>query len=203
MTAKHKGQGSQSDQSRNCSVGSVPVKSAVIDSTLGVYLVEEERLAVDCQSCENWEHPVCNVDQFFSLSTGLKISYRKVNLQKANFSRRMFNRLLRKSSMISRNISYFVVSSCPEAMTNCVFEGWWRISTVISFFILYWLIILLWHVLIIAFWFVGESMAPDGMLALMKWEEETPYMYFFKHGLDEEKVVSRILFSSALDIHCL
>ena len=37
---------------------------------------------------------------------------------------------------------------------------------------------------------VGESMQPDGMLALMKWEEETPYVYFFKHGLDEEKVVS-------------
>jgi hypothetical protein len=36
--------------------------------------------------------------------------------------------------------------------------------------------------------FCGETMAPDGMLALMKWEEETPYMYFFKHGLDEEKV---------------
>jgi len=33
-------------------------------------------------------------------------------------------------------------------------------------------------------------MQPDGMLALMKWEEETPYVYFFKHGLDEEKVVS-------------
>jgi len=37
---------------------------------------------------------------------------------------------------------------------------------------------------------VGESLQPDGMLALMKWEEETPYIYFFKHGLDEEKVVS-------------
>lgn len=36
--------------------------------------------------------------------------------------------------------------------------------------------------------FCGESMQPDGMLALMKWEEETPYVYFFKHGLDEEKV---------------
>lgn len=36
--------------------------------------------------------------------------------------------------------------------------------------------------------FCGESMAPDGMLALMKWDEETPYIYFFKHGLDEEKV---------------
>jgi len=31
---------------------------------------------------------------------------------------------------------------------------------------------------------------PDGMLALMKWDEETPYIFFFKHGLDEEKVVS-------------
>jgi len=37
---------------------------------------------------------------------------------------------------------------------------------------------------------LGESLQPDGMLALMKWEEETPYIYFFKHGLDEEKVVS-------------
>lgn len=36
--------------------------------------------------------------------------------------------------------------------------------------------------------FCGESMKPDGMLALMKWDEETPYMYFFKHGLLEEKV---------------
>jgi len=27
------------------------------------------------------------------------------------------------------------------------------------------------------------------MLALMKWDEETPYVFFFKHGLDEEKVV--------------
>jgi hypothetical protein len=40
--------------------------------------------------------------------------------------------------------------------------------------------------------FCGESMQPDGMLALMKWEtkdgDETPYMFFFKHGLDEEKV---------------
>jgi hypothetical protein len=36
--------------------------------------------------------------------------------------------------------------------------------------------------------YCGESMKPEGMLALMKWEEETPYMYFFKHGLDAEKV---------------
>ncbi|ESO09007.1 hypothetical protein HELRODRAFT_168939 [Helobdella robusta] len=38
--------------------------------------------------------------------------------------------------------------------------------------------------------FSGESMHPDGMLALMKWEDDVPYMYFFKHGLIEEKVVS-------------
>jgi len=36
--------------------------------------------------------------------------------------------------------------------------------------------------------FCGESMKPEGMLALMKWDEETPFMYFFKHGLDAEKV---------------
>lgn len=36
-------------------------------------------------------------------------------------------------------------------------------------------------------------MQPEGMLALMKWDGETPYMYFFKHGLDEEKVVSSFL----------
>jgi len=36
--------------------------------------------------------------------------------------------------------------------------------------------------------FCGENMKPEGMLALMKWEEETPFMYFFKHGLDAEKV---------------
>lgn len=36
--------------------------------------------------------------------------------------------------------------------------------------------------------FVGESMNPDGMHALCKWDGETPYFYFFKHGLEEEKV---------------
>lgn len=36
--------------------------------------------------------------------------------------------------------------------------------------------------------YCGETMKPEGMLALLKWEEETPYMYFFKHGLDAEKV---------------
>jgi len=36
--------------------------------------------------------------------------------------------------------------------------------------------------------FCGETMKPEGMLALMKWEEETPYMYFFKHGVLAEKV---------------
>ena len=37
---------------------------------------------------------------------------------------------------------------------------------------------------------VGESMNPEGMLVLMKWDGETPYIFFFKHGLDEEKCVS-------------
>jgi len=36
--------------------------------------------------------------------------------------------------------------------------------------------------------YCGESMKPEGMLALLKWDEETPYMYFFKHGLEAEKV---------------
>lgn len=36
--------------------------------------------------------------------------------------------------------------------------------------------------------FCGESMKPDGMLALVKWDEETPYIYFFKQGLLAEKV---------------
>ena len=35
--------------------------------------------------------------------------------------------------------------------------------------------------------FTGESMNPDGMVALMRWDGQTPYLYFFKHGLDEEK----------------
>lgn len=39
------------------------------------------------------------------------------------------------------------------------------------------------------FWF-GEK-APergfDCMPCLMRWDEETPYVYFFKHGLEEEK----------------
>lgn len=38
--------------------------------------------------------------------------------------------------------------------------------------------------------FSGESMNPEGMLALMKWEDEgtRPVMYFFKDGLLEEKL---------------
>lgn len=36
--------------------------------------------------------------------------------------------------------------------------------------------------------FVGEHMNEDGMMILVKWDEETPYLYFFKHGLEEEKV---------------
>jgi len=36
--------------------------------------------------------------------------------------------------------------------------------------------------------FCGESMDPDGMLVMCKWEDNNPVMYFFKHGLEEEKV---------------
>ena len=40
--------------------------------------------------------------------------------------------------------------------------------------------------------FTGESMDPDGMVALLDYKEEndTPYMWFFKDGLIEEKFVS-------------
>lgn len=36
--------------------------------------------------------------------------------------------------------------------------------------------------------FLAESMPAEGMLVLMKWKGEIPYLYFFKHGLDAEKV---------------
>lgn len=40
--------------------------------------------------------------------------------------------------------------------------------------------------------YCGESNNPDGMLALMRWEDvdgkEEPFMYFFIHGLEAEKV---------------
>lgn len=36
--------------------------------------------------------------------------------------------------------------------------------------------------------FCGESLSPDGMLVMCKWDEQTPYLYYFKHGLLEEKV---------------
>eukprot|EP00923_Selenidium_pygospionis_P005755 GHVN01009821.1.p1 GENE.GHVN01009821.1~~GHVN01009821.1.p1 ORF type:complete len:172 (+),score=39.92 GHVN01009821.1:77-592(+) len=36
--------------------------------------------------------------------------------------------------------------------------------------------------------YCGESMNPDGMLVLCKWDGETPYLYYFKHGLEAEKV---------------
>ena len=39
--------------------------------------------------------------------------------------------------------------------------------------------------------FMGESMNPDGMIALMDFRDDgSPYMWFFKDGLVEEKVVS-------------
>ena len=39
--------------------------------------------------------------------------------------------------------------------------------------------------------FVGESLNPDGMVALMDYREDgvTPYMWFFVDGLVEEKMV--------------
>lgn len=38
--------------------------------------------------------------------------------------------------------------------------------------------------------FTGESMNAEGMAAILFWEDDgqTPYMYFFVHGMDEEKV---------------
>lgn len=41
--------------------------------------------------------------------------------------------------------------------------------------------------------FMGESSNPDGLIALLEYREndsgnETPFMIFFKHGLEEEKV---------------
>jgi len=36
--------------------------------------------------------------------------------------------------------------------------------------------------------FIGESMNPEGMTMLCKWEGEKPVFFYFKHGLEEEKV---------------
>eukprot|EP00918_Siedleckia_nematoides_P052341 GHVU01114420.1.p1 GENE.GHVU01114420.1~~GHVU01114420.1.p1 ORF type:complete len:171 (-),score=36.65 GHVU01114420.1:412-924(-) len=37
--------------------------------------------------------------------------------------------------------------------------------------------------------FLGETMNPEGQVCLVKWEDDgNPYLYFFKHGLEEEKV---------------
>ncbi len=37
---------------------------------------------------------------------------------------------------------------------------------------------------------MGESCDPDAMAIIMEHDGETPYLYFFKDGLIEEKVVS-------------
>ncbi|KAK2154332.1 hypothetical protein LSH36_271g07023 [Paralvinella palmiformis] len=37
--------------------------------------------------------------------------------------------------------------------------------------------------------FYCESMKPDGMLAIVEWEGDIPYMYFFKDGILPEKVI--------------
>jgi len=36
--------------------------------------------------------------------------------------------------------------------------------------------------------FTGESMDVDGQVVLVEWKDEVPYLYFFKHGLVDEKV---------------
>eukprot|EP00914_Ancora_sagittata_P013221 GHVO01025729.1.p1 GENE.GHVO01025729.1~~GHVO01025729.1.p1 ORF type:complete len:168 (-),score=42.46 GHVO01025729.1:289-792(-) len=36
--------------------------------------------------------------------------------------------------------------------------------------------------------YMGESFHEDAMLPLLQWDGETPYVYYFKHGLIEEKV---------------
>lgn len=36
--------------------------------------------------------------------------------------------------------------------------------------------------------YLGEKMNEDSMVALLKWKEEIPVMYFFKHALEAEKV---------------
>ena len=41
--------------------------------------------------------------------------------------------------------------------------------------------------------YMGESMDPDGMHILVEWEGETPYFYFFKDGLIDEKCVSTLV----------
>ena len=43
--------------------------------------------------------------------------------------------------------------------------------------------------------YTGESMNPDGMVALLNWREDgvTPYLTFWKDGLKQEKLVSVLL----------
>ena len=44
-------------------------------------------------------------------------------------------------------------------------------------------------------WFSGEKAQDrgfDSMPCLMRWDDETPYLYFFKHGLEEEKCVCSV-----------
>lgn len=36
--------------------------------------------------------------------------------------------------------------------------------------------------------FLGESMNCEAMAVPVRWDGETPYVYFFKHGIEEEKV---------------
>ena len=54
--------------------------------------------------------------------------------------------------------------------------------------------------------FMGESMNPDGMVALMDFRDDgSPYMWFFKDGTVEEKVVSTFMITELtyLNLHTI
>lgn len=37
--------------------------------------------------------------------------------------------------------------------------------------------------------FIGESLDPEAMTVVLIYKDDTPYLYFWKDGLEEEKVV--------------
>lgn len=49
-----------------------------------------------------------------------------------------------------------------------------------------------WVFVLFSKFYIGENMNPDGMVALLDYREDgvTPYMIFFKDGLEMEKCVS-------------
>ena len=40
--------------------------------------------------------------------------------------------------------------------------------------------------------FLGENVGEGGMVVLLMYKDETPFMYFWKDGLEEEKVVGTV-----------